>query len=101
MGHEVHIEAIVGRKVLDPDGRSIGRLEEVRVEQQGTRYVVSEYLIGQGALLERLSVGTVRRREAGVTGGYRAWWHQLDLADPEHPRLRCRVEELRRFEEES
>jgi sporulation protein YlmC with PRC-barrel domain len=100
MRREVQLERLVGQKVLDPQGRSIGRLEEVRVERQGEDYVVTAYLIGTTALFERLSLGAVQRHEGGVLRGYRAAWHQLDLSDPSRPRLRCRVEDLRRLPDE-
>jgi hypothetical protein len=98
MGREVHVERLIGRKVVDPDGRSVGRLEEVRIERQGAELVVTEYLIGERALLERLSIRALFARESGIGGaGWRAWWHQLDLADPLHPRLTCPLDELRQF----
>ncbi len=98
MGRKVHVEQLIGRKVVGPDGRSIGRLEEVRVERQGADLVVTEYLIGERALLERLSIRALFTQESGIGGaGWRAWWHQLDLADPHHPRLTCPLGDLRQF----
>jgi hypothetical protein len=70
----------------------IGRLEEVRAEQRGADYEVREYLLGPGALLERLSLaGRVfgRARRTLV-----ARWDQLDVSDPQHPRLTCAVDDL-------
>jgi hypothetical protein len=94
---EVHLERSIGRKVSGPDGRPVGRLEDARVERQGADFVVTEYLIGTRALLERLSLDAFRRHDGGTTVGFRAWWHQLDLSDPLRPRLTCPIEELRRF----
>ncbi len=95
MRREIRVEQIVGRKVWARDGQSIGRIEEVRVEQQGDTHVVTEYLVGTTALLERLSLGTVEKHEGRVAGGYRVWWHQMDLTDPTNPRLSCEVADLR------
>ena len=75
----------------------IGRLEEVRVEAKGRRYTVTEYLIGPAGLLERLGLG-VRYLLGRKGSGYRARWDQLDISDPEHPRLTCSLGELTRTE---
>jgi hypothetical protein len=90
---EVHLELLLGRPVLAANGRSIGRIEEVRAEKHGTGYVVSEYHIGPAALLERLSL-TLRLPWAAR--GYVASWDQLDVSDAERIRLTCDVAQLRR-----
>jgi sporulation protein YlmC with PRC-barrel domain len=55
MTHEVHLELLLGKRVLDQTGKPVGRIEEVRAEQQGDEWVIQEYLVGTAALLERLS----------------------------------------------
>lgn len=101
--HEVHLELLLGRCVLDSTGKSVGRIEEVRAEQQGDEWVVQEYLIGTAALLERLSawrIGLSILRLLGarkIHGGYSVPWDKLDLTDPEKPRLRCTLDELKTF----
>jgi hypothetical protein len=94
---EVHLDRLVGRKVVGPDGNSVGRLEEIRAEWQGAHLVVTEYLIGTRALLERLSAGALNAHDGGAGSGYCAWWHELDLRDPTHPRLTRPADRLRRF----
>jgi hypothetical protein len=55
-----------------------------------------EYVIGAAGLMERLGVGfKLLFGKAGA--GYVARWDQLDISDPERPRLTCGVEELRRL----
>jgi sporulation protein YlmC with PRC-barrel domain len=99
-GRDVHLELLIGRRVLARDGRSIGRLEEVRAEAQGTDLVVTEYHVGSYAVLERLSAWSIGRtllRFFGATGqrsDYRIPWDKLDLSDPRHPRLLCEVRDL-------
>lgn len=100
---EIHLELLIGKRVFALNGRSIGRLEEVRAElnARGSCFV-TEFLVGSYAFLERLSAWQmgrailrtlhVRRRE-----GYRVRWEQLDLSDPHRPRLACEVEELMRL----
>lgn len=100
MAQEVHLELLLGKRVLDQTGKPIGRIEEVRAEQQGDEWVIQEYLVGTAALLERLSAWTIGLGILHLLGarnihsGYRIPWNQLDLTDPEHPRLHCRLQEL-------
>jgi hypothetical protein len=89
---EIALERLVGREVLSLQGRTVGRLEEVRAEERSTGWVVIEYRIGPAALLERLAARTLRFRSAERE--YKARWDQLDPSDPAGPRLTCPVEEL-------
>ena len=91
----VHFELLLGRKVLDPEGRKAGRILAVRAEPEGEDCVVREYLLGTAALLTRLGlsagrlVGIPIRREPLCVP-----WDLMDLKDPQRPRLKCRLEEL-------
>ena len=99
----VHLELLLGKQVVDQHGEPIGRLYEVRAEQQGDEWVIRDYLIGETALLERLSaqgIGQFLRQMAGASmldAGYIVPWDQIDLSDPEHPRLRCAKQDLQRL----
>lgn len=100
MATEVHLELLLGKSVVDQAGKPVGRIEEVRAEQQGDEWVIHEYLIGTAALLERLSAWTIGLGilhllgARKIHGGYKIPWENLDLSDPEHPRLRCTLQEL-------
>ncbi len=104
---ELKLDQLLGRRVLDPSGKPVGRLEEARAERRGDDWVVTEYLIGGGALLERLSAWDVGLALARLLGGRRAYaysgyvvpWDRLDLDDPERPCLRCPLHELATFDE--
>jgi sporulation protein YlmC with PRC-barrel domain len=91
----VHFELLLGRKVHDREGRRVGRILEVHAAPEGQDCVVREYLLGTAALLTRLGISAGRmvglplHREP-----IRVPWDQMDLSDPERPRLRCSVEEL-------
>lgn len=96
---EVHIELLLGRRVLDSTGKSVGRIEEVIAERQGDEWVVREYLVGSAALLHRLSALDIGRALLGVfrakeNAGYRVPWDKLNLTDLEKPCLHCPSHEL-------
>ncbi|HET9982210.1 MAG TPA: PRC-barrel domain-containing protein [Longimicrobiales bacterium] len=99
---EVRLERLVGRRVVDRDGRGIGHIEEVRAEEVGGELRVVEYLTGTLGARRRLMLATLPLHAAGVLGiplagsGYRIPWRELDLTDPDRPRTRCRREELPR-----
>ena len=85
---KIHFELLLGRKVRDPEGVSVGRIFSAHAELDGKDCVIREFLLGPGALLTRF--GIPFRRWAPV----RVPWDLLDIADPEHPRLRCSAAEL-------
>jgi hypothetical protein len=92
----LRLDRLLGREVLTANNRPLGRLEEFRVERRGTAWIVTEYVIGRAGLFERLGLGV--RLVLGIArgGGFVARWDQLDLTNPDRPRLACPVEELRR-----
>lgn len=99
-GREVHVEDLLGRKIRDSAGRTIGRIEELVAEQQGSELVVIEVHVGPGALLERLvDLATLiphsRTLQSQLRRTRRIPWRQLDLSDPDHPSATVRREELR------
>jgi hypothetical protein len=97
---EVHIELLLGRRVVARNGKFIGRIEEIRAEPRGSKCLVEEYLLGSFAILERFSAWAIGRAILRAFGpffaraGYRVRWDQLDLSDPDRPRLTCNVAEL-------
>ena len=93
---ELRVDRLLGRKVLASNNQPVGRLEEFRVDTRGREQVITEYIIGAAGLLERLGVG-VRLLFGWKVGGYIARWDQLDIRDPERPRLTCRLDELQRI----
>jgi sporulation protein YlmC with PRC-barrel domain len=94
----IHVELLLGEKVFALNGLTIGRLEEIRTEINKGHAFVSEFLVGKYALFERLAAWRIGRALLRVLGrrteGYRIRWDQMDLTDPQHPRVLCDVEEL-------
>ena len=89
-GNWLPLDHLIGRPVLDPDGRSAGRIQELRVNGD---WIVTEYVLGMGGLLERLNVG-VRLLLGAAVGASTARAGQIDISDPTRPRLKCRRDEL-------
>jgi len=67
---ERRVELLLGRKVRALDGAVIGRIEEMRAEREHDYYVVTEFLVGPIALIERLAVRHFGLTLAGRIHGY-------------------------------
>jgi hypothetical protein len=103
---EIRLSDVIGRVVRDVDGRSIGRLEEMRAEielhDRGNDYVVVEFHVGAYGAFEALAgAGFARhvlRRIRPLVGyrHHRVPWTQMDLSDIARPRTLCRAAELPR-----
>ena len=96
---EVHVERLVGRRVLDTEGRALGRIEDVRAEREEGEWIVRDYVLGVGGLIERLAAGplvaTLLGRWAPMLRRHVIPWDALDLSDPEWPRLTRPLTEMR------
>jgi len=92
--HEVHVEKLLGRRVRDTTGRVVGRIEEIHTDDKG---VVSEFLLGPTALWERLGQSTLELPFVRLLGiqrsNHRVPWNELDLTDPDRPRMTTRLQE--------
>jgi len=86
---KVHLELLLGKLVRDTEGARVGRIRSVRAEMEGEDCVVRDYDLGAAALMSRLGISMFQRTPLRVP------WEQLDLSDPEQPRLRCTVAELK------
>jgi hypothetical protein len=87
------LDRLIGRVVLDRNGESAGRIQELRVDVRSSSWVVTEYVLGMGGLLERLNVG-LRLVLGARVKGRTARADQIDISDPARPRLTCRRDEL-------
>jgi len=98
---EVHVELLLGRRVYAPDGKPVGRVEEVIASFDEGDCRVEEYHVGAYALLERLAAWHLGRAILGVlragVSSYRVRWNQLDVSDPDRPTLRCTADDLERL----
>jgi len=85
----LRLEQLIGREVVDLRGRKVGRLTELRAEPRDGTLEITSFLIGSWGMLERLAM-----QRLFPARGYRARWDQIDLSDPERPRLTCYRSEL-------
>lgn len=96
MTRTVALHDLLGRTVRDPDGRKVGRIEELRAEIElhdvGNDYVVTEFHVGSFGAIESVA-GTHFARllllRLGRFAPYRSHripWNRLDLTDPRHPK---------------
>jgi len=92
---KVHFELLLGCEVHDPDGTRVGRILSVIAEREGDDCVIREYHLGTAALLSRLGINALRLVGLHRRRPLRVPWDQLDLGDPQKPRLKCRAEELK------
>jgi hypothetical protein len=101
---EVRVSELVGRRVRDPEGRSVGRVEEliceIELRPDGRDYLVREVHLGAAGLLEAIGGGRLARsllrtlgRGAGYTR-YRVPWAAMDFTDTERLKTRVPREEL-------
>lgn len=90
---ELRLERLLGRQVVGRNNRPAGRIEEFRAELRGSGCVMTDVVIGSGGLLERLGIA-VKLLFGRAHGGRVARWDQIDLSDPNQPRLTCSFEEL-------
>lgn len=95
--NEVRLDCLLGRRVLGRNNEVVGRVEEFRAEKRGSGAVLTEYVIGKMGLLERLGVGLRLLIGRHQPGGYIARWDQVDISNPERPRLLCTLAELRKL----
>jgi sporulation protein YlmC with PRC-barrel domain len=102
---ELRLELLIGRKVCDPAGKVVGRLEEVRVDERDGEHVVREFHVGKYAMFERLMGGPVGSSLLRLLGR-RAYtplvipWEMLDLTNPQRPRTTRPAAELRQVSEQ-
>jgi hypothetical protein len=93
---KIRLQRMVRNRVRDRNGKVAGRIHSVRAEIRGGECVILEWQLGPAAMLSRLGISA-----AGLIGWplkfepLRIPWNELDLSDPNDPRLTRSIEELR------
>ena len=99
---QLRLLEILGRKVVDSEGVTLGHLEEIEMERGAESCPVQAYLVEHRGLLDRMSSWTLTssmqkalsRRSSKKP--YRVPWDEMDLSDPRHPRTLVPKSALRR-----
>lgn len=96
---QIAIEQLLGREVTDPDGKVLGKIEEIIADGPDDALRVTEYHLGPYALTERMSLGSIIAPVLHLFGiRFREQlavpWQNLDLSDPDHPRSTKSREDL-------
>jgi len=105
VSREVALHHLLGRTVRDPNGRKVGRIEELRarieLEERRPEYVVAEFHVGSFGAIESLAGAHFARlllHRLGRLAPYTSHsipWDRIDLSDPRNPRTRDSLEELK------
>jgi hypothetical protein len=94
---KIRLERLLGRLVVDHLGVAVGRIDELESEPEGEVYRITHVILGpEGRVARMFAFGyqlpTFRALGLGRKPRTRRLpWAWLDLADPEHPRLRREV----------
>lgn len=103
---QVQLREVLGKKVLDPSGETVGHLEEVEADRGRDSCAVRAYIVEHRGLLDRLSgwalTSSMRQvfERNSQDKPYRVPWDQMDMADPGHPRTLLPKSELPRVNED-
>jgi hypothetical protein len=93
---QLRLERLLGRRVLTRENGTAGRIEEFRTAVRHGERVIVEYVLGRVGLMERLNIG-FRQLFGLERSGHVARWDQIDLSDPERPKLLCPVDQLKKL----
>jgi sporulation protein YlmC with PRC-barrel domain len=94
---------ILGKRVVDANGKHIGRLEEIECERGETNCPIDAYIVEHRALLDRVSSWALtsslqQKLSKNVAHRpYRIKWDQMDMSDPSRPRALLPEDELERL----
>jgi len=105
VSREVALHNLLGRTVRDPNGREVGRIEELRAEIElhdgGNEYVVTEFHVGSFGAIESLAGAHFARMLLHRLGRFAPYeshaipWDRLDLTDVQHPTTLDTIEQLK------
>jgi sporulation protein YlmC with PRC-barrel domain len=99
---ELHVFEFMGRRVVDSEGKPVGRIEEIEAERGDEVCLIKNYLVEHRGILDRISTWALavpmqKMLSASESSKpYRVPWDKMDLSDPEHPRILVPKSELKR-----
>jgi sporulation protein YlmC with PRC-barrel domain len=99
---EIQLREILGKAVVDSEGRHIGKLEEIEAGNGYEFCEIKSYIVEHRGILDRISSWALtpglRKKLDGLSRPYRVPWEQMDLSDPAHPRTLVTKEALGKVE---
>jgi sporulation protein YlmC with PRC-barrel domain len=90
---EIQLRDILGASVVDAEGEHLGRLEEIECERGDERCPINFYIVEHRGLRDRISswalTSSMQKKlsEKRKDRPYRIPWNQMDLSDPQNPRV--------------
>ena len=98
---EISVEQLIGRHVVDSDGKKLGRIHEISAERGEDSCLVDAYYVGGRALIVRIARWAVPNKmssalESKLVRPFRIPWDEMDLSDPRHPRATMSKEQIKR-----
>ena len=100
---EIPVELLLGKRVVDSEGKNLGRIHEIDAERNEDSCVVDTYYVGGPAIIVRIARWAVpnslsSKLESKLFRPFRVPWDEMDLSDPRHPRTTVKKSELERGE---
>ena len=98
---ELLAEQLLGRQVLDASDEVLGHIVDMCAGDEGGDLVVCCYLVGPRWAAGRLSLSNLGTRVLSLlriplgARSYEVPWQDMDLSDPERPRVRKQKSALR------
>ena len=92
MMREIELREMIGMRVVDSEGRHIGKLEEIELERGKESCAIIAYIVEHRGLLDRVSTWALtaslqeRLSRKDKSRPYRVGRNQMDLSDPRHPK---------------
>ncbi|HUQ21067.1 MAG TPA: hypothetical protein VM099_15715 [Gemmatimonadaceae bacterium] len=98
---EISLELLLGTRVVDSEGKKLGRIHEISAERGEESCLVDAYYVGVRGMLVRIAHWAVPHQlgsslKSKLFHPYRIAWDEMDLSDPKHPRATLPREQLKR-----
>ena len=98
---EISVERLIGTRVVDSEGKSLGRIHEISAERGEDSCLVEAYYVGGRAMIVRIARWAVPNKvssalESKLVRPFRIPWDEMDLSDPRRPRTTLSKAEIKR-----
>ena len=100
---EHQLYEMLGKRVVDSEGKHIGHLEEIEAERGDASCPITAYIVEHRGLLDRVSSWALtsslqeKLSHPASRRPYRIAWNQMDMSNPARPRTLVPKDELERL----